>query len=66
MVTGVAREVSDDLEVDRLRTLLHHAPGEDDQRFVRISSEIVSGRRTHRSHRHARSRAAARAVRRAG
>jgi uncharacterized protein len=66
MVTGVAREVSDDLEVDRLRTLLHHAPFEHDQRFVRISSEIVSGRRTHRSHRHARSRAAARAVRRAG
>jgi len=66
MVTGVAREVNDELEVDRLRTLLHDAPGDPDQRFVRISSELVSGRRTHRAHRHARSRAAARAGRRPG
>jgi uncharacterized protein len=66
MVTGVAREVHDAFEVDRLRTLLHHAPGDYDQRFVRISSELISGRRTHRTHRHARSRAAARVVRRAG
>ena len=62
MVTGVAQEVRDAPEVDRLRRLLH----DDDQdgsarRFVRISSELVSGRRVHRAHRHTRSRAAARA-----
>lgn len=66
MVTGVAEEVLDGDEVRRLGCLV---PGDRDfgqQRFVRISSEIVSGRRTHRTHRHARSRAAARAVTRVG
>jgi nitroimidazol reductase NimA-like FMN-containing flavoprotein (pyridoxamine 5'-phosphate oxidase superfamily) len=61
MVTGVAEEVPDGPERERLRTLL---PGERDERderderLVRISSEIVSGRRTHQAHRHHRSRAA--------
>ena len=62
MVTGVAEEVLDDDEVERLRGLLTGERDRAEQRFVRISSEIVSGRRTHRTHRHARSRAAARVV----
>ena len=66
MVTGVAEEVLDGFEVERLRRLLHDDRDGRDQRFVRISSELVSGRRTHRTHRHARSRAAARAVQRIG
>jgi nitroimidazol reductase NimA-like FMN-containing flavoprotein (pyridoxamine 5'-phosphate oxidase superfamily) len=60
-VTGVAEEVRDDGEVERVRRLLHRSPDPLEQRFVRISSELVSGRRTHRTHRHNRSRAAARA-----
>jgi nitroimidazol reductase NimA-like FMN-containing flavoprotein (pyridoxamine 5'-phosphate oxidase superfamily) len=61
MVTGVAEEVQDDEEIDRLRHLLHDDYDGRAGRFVRISSELVSGRRAHRAHRHARSRAAARA-----
>ena len=34
--------------------------------FLRLSLELVSGRRTHRTHRHARSRAAARPAERVG
>lgn len=63
MVTGVAEEVPDGPELDRLRSLLpdeQDVPDDRDERFVRISSEIVSGRRTHRARRHSRSRAAAR------
>jgi len=62
MVTGVAEEVLDDDDSDRLRRLWQRDGNRGDQRFVRISSELVSGRRTHRTHRHSRSRAAARAV----
>ena len=64
MVTGVAQDVRDDVEVERLRGLLHPDDHGHDERFVRISAELVSGRRTHRAHRHARSRAAARASQR--
>jgi nitroimidazol reductase NimA-like FMN-containing flavoprotein (pyridoxamine 5'-phosphate oxidase superfamily) len=62
MVTGVAEEVTDEGEISRLRRLLRCAGEWREERFVRISSEIVSGRRAHRTHRHARSRAAARTV----
>jgi uncharacterized protein len=65
MVTGVAEEVDDNDEVERLRRLLHGDAGDHDHRFVRISSELISGRRTHRAHHHARSRAAARVPQRA-
>ena len=58
-VTGVAQEVRDGHEVERIRGLLHRGPDADEQRFVRISSELVSGRRTHSTHRHNRSRVAA-------
>ena len=61
-VTGVAEEISDDSEVERVGRLLHEGGDASEPRFVRISSELVSGRRTHRAHRHHRSRAAARAV----
>jgi uncharacterized protein len=61
MVTGVAQEVSDGLEMERLRDLLGDEFDAVDERFIRISSELISGRRTHRAHRHVRSRAAARA-----
>ena len=37
-----------------------------DDNSVRLSLELVSGRRTHRTHRHARSRAAARLAERVG
>jgi nitroimidazol reductase NimA-like FMN-containing flavoprotein (pyridoxamine 5'-phosphate oxidase superfamily) len=63
MVTGVAEEVPDGPERDRLRSLLPDEPDDRDDRdvrFVRISSEIVSGRRTHPAPRHSRSRATAR------
>jgi nitroimidazol reductase NimA-like FMN-containing flavoprotein (pyridoxamine 5'-phosphate oxidase superfamily) len=66
MVTGVAEEVADAAQLERLRTLLPDERDVRDERFVRISSEIVSGRRTHRSHRHSRSRAAARVAGGAG
>ncbi|HKY78342.1 MAG TPA: pyridoxamine 5'-phosphate oxidase family protein [Acidimicrobiia bacterium] len=66
MVTGVAEEIVDEDEVRRLRSLVAGDQDFAQQRFVRISSEIVSGRRTHRTHRHARSRAAARAVEHVG
>ena len=63
MVTGLAQEVEDDLEVERLRGLLgDHQEYWTDERLIRISSELISGRRAHRAHRHARSRAAARAL----
>jgi uncharacterized protein len=66
MVTGVAEEIADACAIERLRRLLPDEPDERDEadgrveHFVRISSEIVSGRRTHRARRHSRSRAAAR------
>jgi len=66
MVTGVARPVSDDREADRLRRLLPDGIAGRDEQFLRISLELVSGRRTHRTHRHARSRAAARPAERVG
>jgi nitroimidazol reductase NimA-like FMN-containing flavoprotein (pyridoxamine 5'-phosphate oxidase superfamily) len=60
MVTGVADGVRDELEIARLRQLFP-AGGEDGEgRLMRISCELISGRRTHRRHRHTRSRAAAR------
>jgi hypothetical protein len=62
MVTGVTQEVDDGPEVERLRDLLGDERYEGDERFIRISSELISGRRTHRAHRHARSRAAARVL----
>jgi nitroimidazol reductase NimA-like FMN-containing flavoprotein (pyridoxamine 5'-phosphate oxidase superfamily) len=66
MVTGVAEEVVDADEVERLRHRLRMDRDAPEQRFVRISTELVSGRRAHRTHRHARSRAAARATERVG
>jgi uncharacterized protein len=62
MVTGVAREVQDRGEIDHLRPLLPGRPGADDgdERFVRISSELVTGRRTDRRPRYTRTRATAR------
>lgn len=62
MITGVVEEIPDGPEALRLRSLpALHDPGSGGAgRLVRISSEIVSGRRTHRTRRHARSRAAAR------
>jgi nitroimidazol reductase NimA-like FMN-containing flavoprotein (pyridoxamine 5'-phosphate oxidase superfamily) len=60
MVTGIAQEVDDGPELERVRRLLTGEHGEHDERFIRISSELVSGRRTHRAHRFTRSRAAAR------
>jgi nitroimidazol reductase NimA-like FMN-containing flavoprotein (pyridoxamine 5'-phosphate oxidase superfamily) len=62
MVTGVAEEIADQHELERCRGLLPDRGDTVEERFVRISSELVSGRRTHRSHRRTRSRAAARAV----
>ena len=59
MVTGVARAVYDEGDATRLRQLFpdgEHGDGH----LVRVSCELVSGRRTHRRHRHSRSRAAAR------
>jgi nitroimidazol reductase NimA-like FMN-containing flavoprotein (pyridoxamine 5'-phosphate oxidase superfamily) len=56
MVTGVAEEVADNGEVARLRRLLPDRRSDGDERIVRISCEIVSGRRTHRHQRHGRSR----------
>jgi nitroimidazol reductase NimA-like FMN-containing flavoprotein (pyridoxamine 5'-phosphate oxidase superfamily) len=66
MVTGVAEKVHDSREIQRLRRLLTDEPDDVGVRFIRISSELISGRRTHRAHPHTRSRAAARAVHRAG
>jgi nitroimidazol reductase NimA-like FMN-containing flavoprotein (pyridoxamine 5'-phosphate oxidase superfamily) len=62
MVTGVAQEVDGGPEIERLRRLLADGDDEGGERLVRISSELISGRRTHRAHRHTRSRAAARAL----
>ena len=66
MVTGIAEEVVAEDEVRRFRSLVSGDREFAQQRFVRISSELVSGRRTHRTHRHTRSRAAARAVQHVG
>ena len=66
MVTGVARPVADADEAERLCRLLPHDSAAYDPQFLRISLELVSGRRTHRTHRHARSRAAARPAERVG
>jgi uncharacterized protein len=62
MVTGVAREVQGGEEIERFRPLLAGSPDpyHGDERFVRISSELVNGRRTDRRQRHPRNRAAAR------
>ena len=65
MVTGIAEEIDDDLEVDRLRHLLADGCGEGDERFIRIFPELISGRRAHRTHRFTRSRAAERVAQRA-
>jgi nitroimidazol reductase NimA-like FMN-containing flavoprotein (pyridoxamine 5'-phosphate oxidase superfamily) len=64
MVTGIAQEV-DGPELERLSRLLSDEQGEDDERIIRISSELISGRRTHRAHRFTRGRAAARVAHRA-
>jgi nitroimidazol reductase NimA-like FMN-containing flavoprotein (pyridoxamine 5'-phosphate oxidase superfamily) len=66
MITGVAEEVVAEDEVRRLRSLVSGEQDFAQQRFVRISSELVSGRRTHRTHRHTRSRSAARAIQHVG
>ncbi len=66
MVTGVARPVADSAEAERLRRLLPDDSAGYDAQFLRISLDLVSGRRTHRAHRHARSRAAARPPERVG
>jgi uncharacterized protein len=66
MVTGIAAEVVDELELHRLLGLLHRDRDDQDQHVVRISSELVSGRRANRTHRHTRSRAAARAAHQVG
>lgn len=60
MVTGVAQVVHDEVEASRLRQLFPDGSEHGDGHLVRVSCELVSGRRTHRSHRHSRSRAAAR------
>jgi nitroimidazol reductase NimA-like FMN-containing flavoprotein (pyridoxamine 5'-phosphate oxidase superfamily) len=60
MVTGVAREVHDGEAIERFRPLLPRSPDPyHDERFVRISSELVTGRRTDRRDRHTRNRTAA-------
>ena len=51
MVTGVAKEIRDSREVERLRGLLHEDGSDHDECFVRLSSELVSGRRTDQRHR---------------
>jgi nitroimidazol reductase NimA-like FMN-containing flavoprotein (pyridoxamine 5'-phosphate oxidase superfamily) len=51
MIIGVAKEVRDRREVERLRGLLHEDGSDHEECFVRISSELVSGRRTDRRHR---------------
>lgn len=54
-VTGLAEEVTDPKEVGRLRTIPLDRWGlEDDGHFVRISTDIVSGRRLGRRLGHAR------------
>lgn len=59
MVTGVAQEVQDRAEIEHLRSLLPAGPATylGDERFVRISSELVTGRRTDRRERRHRNRA---------
>lgn len=53
-VTGLAEEVTDPKEMDRLRHLpLDRWGPEDDGHFVRISTDIVSGRRLGRRLAHA-------------
>jgi len=66
MVTGIAQPVSDPHEILRLRRLLpEESPGEADH-LLRLSPELISGRRTPRTHRHVRGRAAARLPERVG
>ena len=60
MITGVAQAVHDEGEAARLRQLFPERLEHGDGRLVRVSCELVSGRRTHRGHCHSRSRAAAR------
>jgi nitroimidazol reductase NimA-like FMN-containing flavoprotein (pyridoxamine 5'-phosphate oxidase superfamily) len=62
MVTGVAQEVREGQEIEHLRPLLATNPDAmaGHERFVRISSELVTGRRTDRRHRHSRYRSPAR------
>jgi len=60
MVTGIARAVSDEADAARLRQLFPEGGEHGGGHLVRISCELVSGRRIHRRHRHRRSRAAAR------
>ena len=60
MVTGLAEAVDDPVEETRLRRLFGDVDDREDTRLVRISCELISGRRTHPRHRHTRSRAAAR------
>jgi nitroimidazol reductase NimA-like FMN-containing flavoprotein (pyridoxamine 5'-phosphate oxidase superfamily) len=50
MVIGLAQEVPEGLGLERLRRLLSDHRDGRDQRFVRISSELISGRRTRRPH----------------
>jgi nitroimidazol reductase NimA-like FMN-containing flavoprotein (pyridoxamine 5'-phosphate oxidase superfamily) len=45
MVTGIAQEVDDGHELERLRHLLSDEHGEGHERIIRISSELISGRR---------------------
>ncbi len=60
MVTGVAQAVHDEGDAARLRQLFPEGSEHGDGHLIRVSCELVSGRRTHRRHRHSRSRAAAR------
>jgi nitroimidazol reductase NimA-like FMN-containing flavoprotein (pyridoxamine 5'-phosphate oxidase superfamily) len=60
MVTGVAEEVSDLIEIESLRSLLAGSIHGRDERFIRISSEIVSGRRSRHHRTRPRNRAATR------
>jgi uncharacterized protein len=60
MITGVAEEVRDSADLERLRQQCPKEWVRGDERLIRISCELVSGRRSHRRHRHTRSRAAAR------
>ena len=60
MVTGVAEEVDNLPEIERLRLLLPAWRDGGGERVVRISSELISGRRSHWRDRHSHRRAVAR------
>ncbi len=60
MVTGIVHPVLDEDEVVRLGSILPEDSSGERGQVLRLSLDLVSGRRTHRTHRHTRSRAAAR------